>query len=85
MTAMSGIDQLLVVANAYANAERISLSTVSSRVFDDSKKLPALARGIADIQVKRLESAMQWFADHWPQGARWPKGVRRPARREAAA
>lgn len=75
---MSGIDQLLLVASTYAAAVNVPLTTVSSRVFDDSKKLPALADGNADIQVKRLEAAMRWFAENWPEGTRWPRSVPRP-------
>lgn len=76
---MHGIANLIAVARAYADAEGIELSTVSSRVFDDSKKLPAIAEGRADIQLGRYEAAMAWFAGNWPRGARWPKGVPRPS------
>jgi hypothetical protein len=73
---MSGIEQLLSVARAYAEIEGVDLSTVSSRSFNDGKKLGAIERG-ADIQVTRLERTMQWFSDHWPDGP-WPVGVPRP-------
>lgn len=75
---MSAINQLLDLARAYGDAENIELSTVSSRVFDDSKKLGALQTG-RDIQVKRLESALRWFSDHWPENVAWPEGIPRPA------
>lgn len=75
---MTGIDQLLLVARTYAEAERIDLKAVSSRVFDDSKKLPAIEAG-ADLTTRRYEAALQWFSDHWPARTPWPKGVRRPA------
>lgn len=74
---MSGIDQLLVVARAYANATGLELSTVSWRVFGDTKKLPAIEAG-ADIQVRRYEKAIQWFSENWPEDARWPDEVARP-------
>lgn len=75
---MTGIDQLLAIARKYAELERVELSTVSSRAFDDGKKLIALESG-ADIQVRRLERAMQWFSDNWPDSADWPTGIFRPA------
>jgi hypothetical protein len=75
---MSGIQSLLELARTYAGAERIELSTVSTRVFDDGKKLEALARG-SDIQVGRYERAVTWFALHWPTGARWPTDIPWPA------
>lgn len=80
---MNGIDQILRVARVYADAEEIDLSTVSWRVFGDTKKLKAMERG-ADIQVRRHEAAMTWFSANWPKNARWPKGVARPSLSERA-
>lgn len=74
---MTEIDQLLTVARAYAEAEGIELRTVSHRVFDDGKKLAAIAAG-RDIQVRRYRHAMQWFSDHWPVSGPWPTGIPRP-------
>jgi hypothetical protein len=77
---MSSIDQLLAVARAYAKAEGVKLSTVSSRALDDGKRLAAIVNG-ADIRVGRFERTMQWFSDHWPEGVRWPVDVPRPKTR----
>lgn len=74
---MNGIEHLLAVSRAYAAIEGVPLSTVSSRVLDDGKKLSAIEAG-ADIQVRRLERALQWFSDHWPSGD-WPSEVPRPS------
>lgn len=73
---MAGIEALLTVARAYASIAGVSLTTVSSRAFDDGKKLTAIEGG-ADIQVRRLDRAMQWFSDNWPEGP-WPADVPRP-------
>lgn len=73
---MSGIEQLLLVARRYAEIEGIPLTTVSSRALNDGKKLGALESG-ADINVGRMERALQWFSDNWPDGD-WPGGVDRP-------
>jgi hypothetical protein len=73
---MSGISQLLTVARRYAEIADVSLTTVSSRAFNDGKKLRALEEG-ADINVGRLERALRWFSDHWPEGD-WPSDVPRP-------
>lgn len=75
---MSGIDSLLMVARRYAEVEGVPLTTVSSRALNDGKKLSALETG-ADINVKRLERALIWFSMNWPDGAKWPEGVVRPA------
>lgn len=74
---MSAIDQLLTLARAYGLAAGIKASTVSWRVFGDSKKLADIEAG-ADIQVRRQERAMRWFAENWPSGAEWPSDVPRP-------
>ena len=79
---MSSIEHLLTVAHSYADLEGIELSTVSSRAFNDGKKLDAIEAG-ADIQVRRLERAMQWFSDNWPD-ASWPADIPRPAPSESA-
>lgn len=75
---MSGIDQLLRVARLYAELEGVPLSTVSSRVFNDGKKIRALEEG-ADINVGRLERALRWFSDNWPGNGGWPVEVPRPS------
>lgn len=77
---MSGIDSLLRVARRYAEIERVPLSTVSSRALNDGKKLAALECG-ADINVKRMERALEWFSNNWPDGE-WPEDVSRPIRSE---
>lgn len=73
---MSAINELLCVARRYGEIERVPLSTVSSRVLNDGKKLRALEEG-ADITVGRLEDALRWFSEHWPDGE-WPSDVPRP-------
>jgi hypothetical protein len=74
---MSSIDHLLRVADLYGSALSLERSTVSWRIFGDTKKLPAIHAG-ADIQVKRLERAMQFLSDNWPEGAEWPAEIARP-------
>lgn len=76
---MSGIDSFLNVAKRYAELERVPLSTVSSRALNDGKKLAALEFG-ADINVKRMERALQWFSNNWPSDGTWPDDVARPER-----
>ena len=75
---MSSLDDLIAVARAYGEAEDIDLSTVSWRALGDTKKLPAIVAG-KDIQVRRFEKTMHWFADHWPENAAWPADVARPS------
>lgn len=80
---MSAINGLLSVSEAYRNARGISASRLSTIVFGDGKVLPQLASGDRDITTRRLETAIQWFSDHWPADADWPEGIERPALTEA--
>lgn len=77
LRSMIQIAHLLALADEFERVESIEDKTLSFRVFGDSKKLSAL-RAEADITTGRFNSAIQWFADNWPSGAVWPKGVQRP-------
>ena len=74
---MINIQHLLIVAGAYGSALGIEDKTVSSRVFDDSKKLSALRSG-SDLTVSRFNDALRWFSANWPEGTDWPDDVMRP-------
>ena len=74
---------LLQLIDAYTEATNVEDKTLSFRVFGDSKKVSAL-RGGADITVGRFNAAYRWFSDNWPDDARWPIDVERPAPAEAA-
>jgi len=57
---------LLHRADQYKAAAGISDdTTVSYRVFGDTKKLSAMRAG-ADITVRRFNAAMAWFDANWP-------------------
>jgi hypothetical protein len=75
---MLNIDHLITVADEYGRAAQVEEKTVSSRVFQDSKKLAAI-RGGSDITVGRYNAALSWFSANWPEGADWPHDVPRPA------
>lgn len=63
---MIDIQTLIHRADAYKVASGIARdTTVSSRVFGDSKKLAAIRNG-ADITVTRFNDAMKWFDLNWP-------------------
>lgn len=75
---MIGTAELLVLARLYAEASDVSFTTISSRVFNDGKKLDAIAAG-SDLYSGRLNRAIQWFSDNWPADCVWPADVPRPA------
>ena len=82
---MRSIEHLKAVALAYSKAEKTPLRTLSSRIFNDGKKLDAIVAGDADVVTARFDHAMRWFSINWPKGLRWPKGITRPAVTEGAA
>lgn len=81
---MLNTEHLTTLADAYGRALTLEEKTVSSRVFQDSKKLGAIRAG-SDITVSRYNSAIEWFSANWPEGAVWPHDVPRPASAETAA
>lgn len=80
---MLNIDHLLTVADEYRRAAKVEDKTISSRVFQDSKKLTAI-RGGSDITVGRYNAALEWFSANWPDDAVWPHDVPRPVAEVAA-
>lgn len=74
---MDFIASLIRAAEAFRDASGLERTTVSWRLFGDSKKLDALIAG-SDIQVRRYEGAMAWLSGNWPEDVDWPEGVVRP-------
>lgn len=72
-------EQLITVAQAYCDHRRLSLARVSTIVFNEGKKLSAIADGRADLATGRFEKAMRWFSNNWPDGLKWPDAVLRPS------
>lgn len=70
--------KLVLTAKTFAEARGLSISRVSTLVFNDGKTIDAILRRNADITTDRFERAMQWFSDNWPHDASWPAGVSRP-------
>ena len=80
---MKATDSLLLLARTYGAHLKLELQTVSWRVLGDTKKLAAIEGG-ADLNTRRFERAVQWFADNWPEDAVWPEAVDRPSGRVKA-
>ena len=74
---MMNTAHILTLADAYKAALGLEDKTVSSRVFDDSKKLTAIRTG-SDLTVSRFNAAIRWFDENWPEDAEWPESVLRP-------
>lgn len=74
---------ILALSDAFAAATGLPETTISSRIFDDGKRLSAI-RGGKGITLRRANEALRWFAANWPDGVEWPGGVVRPAALEVA-
>ncbi|OOY32264.1 hypothetical protein BMI88_11025 [Thioclava sp. F36-6] len=69
---MQTIEYLIQLADDYKRcAGVVEDTTVSYRVFRDSKKLTAIRSG-ADITLRRFNAAVIWFQENWPQGCEMP-------------
>lgn len=74
---MIEIETLLTLVDCYSAATGLPDSTVSYRLFDDTKKIANMRAG-ADITVGRFNHAVRWLSDNWPEGAVWPETIARP-------
>lgn len=74
---MLEISHLLLVVDAYRIATNVPDTTVSNRLFKDTKKIANLRAG-GELYVGRFNDALRWFDANWPEGAVWPAGVLRP-------
>lgn len=74
---MENIASFLILIERFCQAARIAEATLSSRLFNDGKRIAALRNG-SDIGVLRLGRAIGWLSVNWPEAAVWPEGVKRP-------
>jgi hypothetical protein len=81
---MPTIEHLKLVALEFEALTGTPLRTLSSRIFDDGKRLGAIVAGTSDLTTSRFDAAMAWFSANWPADAAWPAEVARPAAVEAA-
>lgn len=70
----SNIDHLRRLAAAFAEHRGQRLTAVSRAVFGSSTRIAEILGG-ADIGVRRLEQAILWFSENWPDDLPWPAGI----------
>jgi hypothetical protein len=75
------IEKLMSVVEVYTLAVGRAESTVSLDVFGTGDTLKRLRLG-KDMLTERIESAMLWFYEHWPDNACWPDNVPIPKKDE---
>lgn len=71
--------QLLDVSAAFCAATGLSEARVSTKVFQHGRRLKGLRDEGKGMISDNIEDGLQWFSDHWPEGASWPREVPRPA------
>lgn len=59
------------IVDAFSDATGMSETAISAKLFDDSRRVPAI-RGGATITVRRFNAAIHTLAKQWPIHARWP-------------
>ncbi len=67
---MTQIAALLLLADRYCLAANIAPATLSTRLFNDGKRI-ALLRSGGDIGTRQYARAMEWFKNNWPKDADW--------------
>lgn len=74
---MSSIDRFLVLVERYCAAASIAEATLSTKLFNDGKRLSIIRDG-GDLGTRHFERSVQWFSDNWPASAEWPSEIERP-------
>jgi hypothetical protein len=74
---------IVTLADLYCGATGRSRARVSTLVLKRGARIDEIANG-ADLTTGSYERAIEWFAEHWPEGADWPDCVARPMRRAVA-
>jgi hypothetical protein len=68
-------DDLLHVADQFRDLAGIEEeTTLSHRIFGDTKKLRQLREG-SGITLERFNAAMQYLATRWPEGCALPEAL----------
>ncbi len=70
--------QIVQLADRYSKHEGMAVSTLSMRLFCDSRKIDNLRDG-KDLLTKRFEAAVRFFDQNWPSSLEWPSDIPRPS------
>lgn len=66
-------ENLLAIADAYAKATGLALSTVSGKFHGKTSFLAALRAGECSLSISTVDAMLAKFSANWPSGAIWPK------------
>lgn len=74
---MDTIADLLRIVDAFAAARKVSDARASTLIFGDGTRVKHLRNG-GDMGVRRIQRALFWLSDNWPEGGSWPVDINRP-------
>lgn len=76
---MIDLTLLFQLFDAYCRQEGIPETTLSSRIYGESKKIALLReRGERNLSVERYNDTLKYLSSHWPDEAEWPSSIARP-------
>ena len=80
---LAGMEELLrlrlsATCAAYASATDSSRAKIGSLILNDNTFFRRVLDEHQGFTVRIYDRVMQWFADHWPEGVKWPAEVPRP-------
>jgi hypothetical protein len=79
---MIDLADLFALFEEYCRVLDIPETTLSNRLYDESKKIALLRRGDG-LTVKRFNHTVKYLHENWPQGAEWVGKIPRPVEVEA--
>ncbi len=74
---------ILLLSEEWLRRTGLRETTLSSRLYGESKKIASLRKG-SDLTLSRYRDSLQWFHENWPPNAIWPDGIARPNTKVAA-
>jgi hypothetical protein len=77
-------DNLLKCATAYSAVTKRGLSTLGRLAAGDWRFFDHLSNDQRTFTARKYDEVIDWFAANWPDTAKWPEGVARPATVEQA-
>lgn len=64
---------MAVVAQAYANAKNLALTTVSKRFHGSSSFLTRYIAGASSPTIRQYFAILGRLREDWPKGVKWPR------------
>ncbi|MGH6836311.1 MAG: hypothetical protein ACREC9_12365 [Methylocella sp.] len=66
--------------SAFVEVSGLAKSTIWARAVGDARFFERISSGKGGFTIKTYDRALRWFADNWPENAKWPPWVDHPLR-----